>query len=318
MAAGQQAQYGSLSIVVPCYNEQDVLPLFYEELAATLRETQGMDYEVIFVDDGSKDATLSVLRQLAEADPNVYYLSFSRNFGKEAALYAGLSKARGDLVAVMDADLQDPPQTLLEMLRIIQSPDVDSVATRRVSRDGEPAIRSFFARMFYFCFNKLVDIELADGARDFRLMTRKFCDAVLTLAEYNRFTKGLFSWVGFNTVWIPFKNVERAAGQTKWSFFGLLAYAIDGLVAFSTKPLAATFASGVISCFIAFVAIIFLVVRQLLFGDPVAGWASTACIIVFFGGLQLLGIGILGEYLAKTYLEAKKRPIFIERESKLP
>jgi len=310
-----------LSIVVPCLNEQETISRFYEEvtsvMSGVLSHNDTLNYEILFIDDGSKDATLELIKQHAAADSRVNYVSFSRNFGKEAALYSGMKHARGSLVAVMDADLQDPPAMLEKMLKEISKPDVDAVATRRVSRHGEPPIRSFFARRFYKLFNRLVDVDLVDGARDFRLMTRRYVDAVLELSEYNRFSKGLFAWVGFNTVWLEYENIKRVSGETKWSFFKLLAYGIDGVVAFSTKPLILTAVAGTLACVLAIIVIIFLIVRYALFGDPVAGWASTSCIIVFIGGLQLLGIGILGEYLAKTYLETKQRPLYVERESNL-
>lgn len=300
-----------VSIVVPCYNEEQSLPYFYDEVLKVMNVMKDYDFEIIGVDDGSKDNTLDELMVLSNKDHRVKYISFSRNFGKEAAIYAGLSNAKGDYVVMMDADLQDPPSLLPEMMEEIQKEDVDSVATRRVTRKGEPLIRSFFARIFYKIINKISKTDIVDGARDYRLMTRQFVDSLLELSEYNRFSKGLFGWVGYNTTWLEFENVERVAGETKWSFWKLFMYSIEGIVAFSTVPLFMAALIGIIFCILAFVFILVIIVRTLLFGDPVSGWPSTICIILLIGGIQLLCIGILGEYLAKTYLEVKNRPKYI-------
>ncbi len=305
----------TISVIVPCYNEEEVLPLFYEEVTRVAAEMGAFSFEFLFVDDGSRDGTLAVIKAFAQRDDRVKYVSFSRNFGKEAAMYAGFDRAAGDYVVVMDADLQDPPALLPEMMRAIQNEGYDSVATRRVSRKGEPPIRSFFARCFYKLMRRISKTEMVDGARDYRLMTRAFVNALLELGEYNRFSKGLYGWVGFRTKWLEFENVERAAGATKWSFWKLLLYSIEGIVAFSAAPLAIAVVTG-LACFVlALLFILFIVVRTLMFGDPVAGWPSLVCIILLIGGLQLLCIGILGEYLAKTYLEVKNRPIYICKET---
>ena len=276
---------------------------------------QQENFELILVNDGSKDATLDVMKQLAEQDKRITYISFSRNFGKEAAILAGLKYSKGDYVALMDADLQDPPTLLPEMYHAVTHEGYDSAATRRVTRKGEPPIRSFFARRFYKLMNKISNTDLVDGARDYRLMNRKFVDALLSMQEYNRFSKGLFGWVGFKTKWIEFENVERVAGETKWSFWKLLIYAIEGIVAFSTAPLVLSTLVGLICCIFAFGGTIFIVMRKLLFGDAIQGWASTVSVMLFMGGIQLLCIGILGQYLAKTYLETKNRPVYIVNES---
>ena len=305
-----------ISVIVPCYNEQESLKFYYEEMSRVMDEMSkdGVEFELLLVDDGSRDATLSEMRQLHELDNRVHYISFSRNFGKESAIYAGLSHAAGDYAVIMDADLQDPPSLLPKMYRLVTEEGYDSVATRRVTRKGEPPIRSFFARLFYRLMNKISETDLVDGARDYRLMNRKFVDAILSLQEYNRFSKGLFGWVGFNTKWLEYENVERVAGETKWSFWKLFRYSIEGIVGFSTVPLTISSIFGVLSCVFAFLFMLFIIVRRLCFGDPVAGWASTATIILFLGGVQLLSIGILGQYLAKAYLEVKHRPIYIIRE----
>ena len=300
-----------ISVVVPCYNEQEALPAFYEEYKKMTSQIPSETFELLLVNDGSKDNTLEVMMDLAARDSEVKYISFSRNFGKEGAIFAGSENSSGDYVVMMDADLQDPPSMLPEMYRAVTEEGYDSVATRRVTRKGEPPIRSFFARRFYSIINRISDTEIVDGARDYRLMNRKFVDALLSLGEYNRFSKGLFGWVGFKTKWLEYENVERVAGETKWSFWKLFAYAIEGIVAFSTAPLQVSALLGVIMSFIAFVAIIFIVVRKLVCGDPVAGWASLASIIVFVGGIQMFFIGVLGEYLAKAYLEIKDRPKYI-------
>lgn len=306
-----------ITAVVPCYNEQEALGLFYEELNRVTEEMRDCEFEILFVNDGSKDRTLELMKELAEKDGRVKYISFSRNFGKEAAIYAGLEHASGDLVAIMDADLQDPPRLLPEMYRAVTEEGYDSVATRRVTRKGEPPIRSFFARMFYRLMNKMCKTEVVDGARDFRLMTRPFVDSLLSMKEYNRFSKGLFGWVGFRTKWIEFENVERVAGETKWSFWKLLLYAIDGMIAFSTMPLSVAALIGILMCVIAAISIIFIIVRQLCFGGSAFGWPSMVCIMIFIGGVQLLCMGIMGQYLAKTYLEVKNRPIYICKETNI-
>lgn len=306
----------NISIIVPCYNEQEVLPLFYEEATSVL-EQLNRSYEILFINDGSKDKTIDILRSLAEKDNRVKYVSFSRNFGKEAAMYAGFCNAKGDYVAVMDADLQDPPELLPKMIEILDSGEYDSVATRRVSRKGEPRIRSFFARGFYRIMNKISDADVVDGARDFRLMKRKMVDAIVKMCEYNRFSKGIYGWIGFRTCWLEFENKERVAGESKWSFWSLFKYAIDGFINFSHVPLSIASWSGIAMTVFSFLCIIFIVVRKLIFGDPVAGWASTACIIILIGGIQLFCMGIMGQYIAKTYLEVKKRPHYIVAEDNL-
>ena len=304
-----------ISIVVPCYNEEESLPLFYQAILEMKSSLPEVDFEFIFVNDGSKDNTLKIMRSLAQQDANVHYVSFSRNFGKEAALLAGLAHAQGDYVAVMDADLQDPPALLPEMYETLQTKMYDCVATRRVTREGEPPIRSFFARMFYKLINKISKTEIVDGARDFRLMTRQMVNAILSVQEYNRFSKGIFGWVGFRTKWLEYKNIERAAGQTKWSFWKLFVYSLDGITAFSTVPLSVAAVMGLRFCFLAFAMLIFVFVRALIWGDPVGGWPSLVCIILFVGGIQLFCTGILGQYLAKTYLEVKRRPQYIIQET---
>lgn len=306
-----------ISVIVPCYNEQDVLHLFYDEISFVAGKMSAYDFEFIFVNDGSRDNTLKICKELAAKDERVKYISFSRNFGKEAGIYAGFEKAKGDLVCMMDADLQDPPALLPEMVKVIEEDGYDSVATRRVTRKGEPPIRSFFAGMFYKLMNKISKTEIVDGARDYRLMTRQFVNSLLSLGEYNRFSKGLFGWVGYQTKWLEYENVERAAGETKWSFWKLLLYSIEGIMAFSTVPLAISAVMGILFCAMAFVLILFIIVKTLAFGDPVAGWPSTACIILFVGGVQLFCVGILGQYLAKTYLEVKGRPIYICKETNI-
>lgn len=301
-----------LSVVVPCYNEAPCVETFIHAIDATALE----NVEIIFVDDGSSDATLSIVRQLTAQDNRIRYVSFSRNFGKEAALYAGLKKASGDLVATMDVDLQDPPSLLPEMIRTIIEEGYDSVATRRSSRKGEPPVRSWFAKRFYWLMHRFSEVRLVDGARDFRMMTRPMVDAILSVTEVNRFTKGIYQWVGFRTKWMSYPNIERTAGQTKWSFRKLFKYSLEGIMAFSTAPLQLASWLGMFSCLLAFLTLVFIVVRALLFGDPVGGWPSLVCIIVFFGGLQLFVAGILGNYLAKTYLETKHRPLYFVKEEK--
>ncbi len=304
-----------ISIVVPCYNEEPVLEKFYGEVSKVAQEMSGVDFEFIFVDDGSKDRTLEEIKRLREGDKRVKFISFSRNFGKEAGLLAGLEYAKGDFVATMDADLQDPPALLPEMYEYVKSGEVDSVGTRRVNRAGEPPIRSFFARMFYKLINRMSKVEMVDGARDFRLMSRQMVDAIISMPEYNRYSKGLFSFVGFKTKWLEYENVQRVAGETHWSFWKLFVYAIDGILAFSTVPLVIAAVLGVIFCLVAFVMVIVIVVKTLAFGDPVSGWPSTICIVLMMGGIQLLALGVIGQYLAKTYLETKRRPVYIVRET---
>ena len=306
-----------LSVVVPCYNEQEAMTIFYDEIVKVADQMKNdVDFEVIFVDDGSKDNTLKVARELSEKDDRIKYISFSRNFGKESAIYAGLEKAKGDFVATMDVDLQDPPKLLADMYNSIINEGYDCVATRRVTRKGEPPIRSFFARCFYAIINKISDTEIVDGARDYRLMTRQMVDSIINLKEYNRFSKGIFSWVGYKTKWLEYENVERSAGETKWSFWKLFLYSLEGIVAFSTAPLAIASIIGILFCFLAFIFICVIVVKTIIFGEPVAGYPSLICVITFIGGIQLFCIGILGQYLAKTYLETKKRPIYITKEEK--
>lgn len=303
-----------ITAIVPCYNEQEALPYFYDEATKVL---SGMDveYELLFVNDGSKDGTLSKLKELAGKDEHVKYISFSRNFGKEAAMYAGFCNAKGDYVAVMDADLQDPPSLLPEMVKILKTGEYDSVATRRETRKGEPPIRSFFARKFYKIINKISDADVVDGARDFRLMKREMVDAIVSMSEYNRFSKGIFGWIGFRTYWLPFENIERVAGQTKWNFWGLFKYALDGIINFSNAPLSIASLFGIMMTFVSFILMIFVFVRRLVFGDPVAGWASLVCIIVFIGGMQLFCLGIIGQYISKIYMETKNRPHYIAAET---
>ena len=304
-----------LSVVVSCFNEEEALALFYKEINAVSLKMKYLDFEFIFVDDGSSDNTLKIIKKLRRKDKRVRYISFSRNFGKEASMYAGLEASKGDYVTLMDADLQDPPYMLEEMYSIIKNDEFDCVGTRRVTRKGEPPIRSFFARMFYRIINKISDIEMVDGARDYRLMTRQVVNSIISLKEYNRYSKGLFSFVGYKTRWLEYENVERVAGETKWSFWKLFIYAIDGICAFSTKPLVISVIIGFLFCFISFIMIIFIIIRTLLYGDPVSGWPSMVCIIFMVSGIQLFCMGIMGEYLSKTYLETKNRPIYIVKES---
>lgn len=307
-----------VSIIVPCYNEEEALPFFLEAIQKTQAEMTaawGCSFELLFVDDGSRDGTLAVLRRFAREHPAVRYLSFSRNFGKEAAMYAGLQHAKGDYVVIMDADLQHPPAMLKEMYEGLQTGEYDCVAARRESRKGEPPVRSFFARCFYKLINRISDTEIVDGACDFRMMRRRMVEAILSLGEYNRFSKGIFGWVGFRTKWLPYENVERVAGETKWSFWKLLLYSIQGIVGFSTVPLALASVLGVVLCIISLIMVVYIIVKTLLFGDPVGGWPSLACMVMFMGGIQLFCVGILGQYLAKTYLETKRRPIYILAET---
>lgn len=304
-----------LSIVVPCYNEEETILSFYQEVMKIKEQMPPLNFEFIFVNDGSSDNTLKQLKILENKDPKqVKYLSFSRNFGKEAALYAGLKYATGDLITVMDADLQDPPSLLPEMYHLITEQNYDCIGTRRKNREGEPKIRSFFAKKFYKIINKISDVQIVDGARDFRLMTRQMVDAILELQEYNRFSKGLFSWVGFDTFYLEYENVERQEGKSSWSFGQLFMYSLDGIIAFSEFPLIISAVVGMLSFVLAIIALIFIVVRALIFGDPTSGWPSLVCIILALGGLQLFCLGILGQYLGKTFLETKKRPIYILKE----
>ena len=300
-----------VSIIVPCYNEEKALPFFWKEILNVTGKMTMYEWEFLFINDGSKDKTLQVLKRLSKEDCRVLYFSFSRNFGKESAMYSGLVNASGDYVAIMDADLQDPPALLPEMLRLIEEEHYDSVATRRVSRDGEPIIRSLFARMFYKIINKISDADIVDGARDYRLMKRDMVDAIIQMSEYNRFSKGIFGWVGFRTKWLPYKNTERVAGETKWNFWKLLKYSIDGIVNFSQVPLMIASWCGLAFTLISLIMVLFIFLRKLIFGDPVAGWASTVCIVMFLGGLILFCLGIIGQYLAKMYLEVKHRPHYI-------
>ena len=306
---------GKVSIVVPMYNEQESLEILYQELNRVTDTIKDYEFEYLFVNDGSKDNTLQEIQRLATADDRVRYVSFSRNFGKEAALYAGLSNADGDYIATMDADLQDPPSLLPRMLAMIESQDCDNVATRRVNRKGEPPIRSFFARCFYKLMRRLSNIDIADGARDYRLMSRAMVYSILSVSEYNRFSKGIFAWVGYETRWLEFENVERSAGETKWSFWKLVRYSIDGIINFSNTPLQISSYLGMILTIVSFIAIIVEVIRALVFGDPVAGWPSLVCIITFIGGIELFCMGIMGQYIAKTYMEVKHRPHYIVKES---
>lgn len=306
-----------ISVVVPCYNEQGALPFYYDKMKEVMALLPELSFEIIIVDDGSTDGTLETAKQLAKSDDRIRYISFSRNFGKEAAMYAGLKNALGKYTAIMDADLQDPPEMLPEMYRVMTEEGYDAVGTRRVTRKGEPPVRSFFARKFYKIMSRISKANMVDGARDYRLMNRKYVDALLSLGEYNRFSKGLFGWVGFKVKWLEFENVNRIAGETKWSFGQLFLYSLDGIVAFSNVPLYMASIAGIGSFIAAIAAMIFIIVRRLVFGDPVAGWASTVVIILFIGGIQLLSIGILGLYLSKLYLEAKNRPIYLLDETNI-
>ena len=306
----------TLSLIVPCYNEAAVLDRFYARVNELITVIPA-DIEFLFIDDGSRDETLSVIRRLRETDLRVHYISFSRNFGKEAGIYAGLQNACGDYVAVMDADLQDPPELLSEMFTALTQEGYDCISTRRVDRRGEPPIRSAFARAFYRLINRISKTEIVDGARDFQMMNRKVVDAILQMGEYNRFSKGIFSWVGFRRKWLEFENVERAAGETKWSFWSLFVYAMDGIMAFSTAPLVISSILGLLLCIVAFIIILVVIVKTLILGDPTSGWPSLVCLIMMLGGIQLLCIGILGQYLAKTYLETKRRPLYLINEAEL-
>lgn len=303
-----------ISVIVPCFNEEEAIPLFYQKMEL-IRAQMGEGFEYLFINDGSKDRTLEVLRELSSRDEAVHYLSFSRNFGKEAALYAGLKEANGDLVTVMDVDLQDPPEMLIEMKAMLDvNPDLDCVGTRRVSREGEPAIRSFFATLFYKMMHSISQVDVVDGARDFRLMRRHMVDAILEVSEYNRFSKGIFAWVGFETEYLPYENIERVAGETSWSFWKLFSYSIEGIINFSEVPLNIASYLGLLTFLFSLLLMGVIVFKTLVFGDPTIGWPSTICIILFLGGLQLMTIGILGKYISKVFLETKKRPIYLVKE----
>lgn len=305
-----------LSAIVPCYNEEENIRDFYTEFMKneSFFTSKEVDLEIIYIDDGSRDGTVREVKALHEEDPRVHLISFTRNFGKEAGIYAGLQKAKGDFVVMLDADLQDPPALLPKMYELIKGGEYDCVATRRVNRKGEPPIRSFFARRFYHLINRISKTEIVDGARDYRMMTRQFVDSVLSMGEYNRFSKGIFGWVGYRTKWLEFENIERRKGETKWSFWKLFLYALDGIVAFSTAPLSIASFLGVLFCFLAFIMIIAIIIRTLIFGDPTSGWPSMVCIIALVGGVQLFCLGIVGQYIAKTYLEVKHRPIYLTKE----
>jgi len=303
-----------VTLIVPCFNEQEALLIFYKEVTKIIKQTT-YDYELLFINDGSQDNTLKILKDLSSKDMHVRYLSFSRNFGKEAAMYAGFCNADGDYVAVMDADMQDPPALLPQMLELLETDEYDSVATRRMNRDGEPLIRSWFSRQFYSLINKISDADIVDGARDFRLMRKEMVDAIVSMGEVNRFSKGIFGWIGFKTYWLPYKNTERVAGETKWNFWSLFKYAIDGIINFSEVPLNIASWFGIVMTILSFLFLIFIIVRRLCFGDPVAGWASTICVIVFIGGIQLFCMGVMGQYIAKSYSESKHRPHYIIAET---
>lgn len=306
-----------ITIAVPCYNEEPALEPFFAAVSAVAKQMSEVEFEFLFIDDGSRDGTLAQILELTRRDSRVKYISFSRNFGKEAGIYAGLENASGDYVVIMDADLQDPPTLLPEMYRLIQEEGYDCVGSRRVTRKGEPPIRSFFARLFYKLINKMSDAEIVDGARDFQMMNRQVVEAILSMGEYNRFSKGIFGWIGFRKKWLEYENIERVAGETKWSFWKLFLYAIDGIVAFSTTPLVISSVFGLICCALALAMILVIIARTLIFGDPTSGWPSLVCIMLLLSGIQMLGIGILGQYLAKTYLETKKRPIYLVRQTNI-
>ena len=306
-----------ISIAVPCYNEEPALEPFFAAVSTVAEQMPEVAFEFLFIDDGSRDRTLEKMQELAQRDSRVKYISFSRNFGKEAGIYAGLENATGDYVVVMDADLQDPPALLPEMYRSIRQEGYDCVGSRRVTRKGEPPIRSLFARLFYKLINRMSNAEIVDGARDFQMMSRQVVEAILSMGEYNRFSKGIFGWIGFKKKWLEYENIERVAGETKWSFWKLFLYAIEGIVAFSTTPLVISSVFGLICCALALVMILVIIARTLIFGDPTSGWPSLVCIMLLLSGIQLLGIGILGQYLAKTYLETKKRPIYLVRQTNI-
>ena len=308
-----------LSVIVPCFNEQEAIPFFYEAISKTASEMRDewsdLDFEFLFIDDGSKDETLKVIESLRLKDRRVRFISFSRNFGKEAALYAGLQNSKGDYAVTMDADMQDPPSLLPDMFRAVTEEGYDSAATRRVTRRGEPVVRSFFARQFYRLINRMSSADIVDGARDYRIMTRRMIDAIVDMQEYNRFTKGIYGWIGFNTKWIGFENVERVAGETKWSFWKLFGYAMEGIIGFSTIPLSMATWVGIFMSIVSFLGILFIIIKKLVFGDPTSGWSSMVCIILLVAGIQLFCMGIIGQYLAKTYLETKRRPIYIAKRT---
>lgn len=307
-----------ISIIVPCYNEEKALPLFYEELEKNIKTfSDNLDFEILFVNDGSKDNTLNIIKELAEKDNRIKYVSFSGNFGKESAIFAGLENSSGDYVTLMDADLQDPPSLLLQMYKLVTEEDYDAVGTRRVTREGEPIIRSFFARIFYKLINHLTNFEMVDGARDYVFMKRIVADAIISLKEYNRYSKGLFSFVGFKVKWIEYKNIKRVAGETKWSFWKLTKYALEGITAFSTTPLLLSSIIGLIFCLVSFLLIIAIIIKTLIFGDPTSGWPSLVCIVFMVSGIQLFSLGIIGQYLSKTYLEVKNRPIYIVKDTNI-
>ena len=307
-----------ISIVVPCYNEELALPLFYEELIKNLNDfSKDVSFEILFVNDGSKDHTLNVIKDLAKKDTQVKYISFSRNFGKESAIYAGLENATGDYVTIMDADLQDPPSLLNDMYKAVTEENYDAVGTRRVNRKGEPIIRSFFAKLFYKLINKMTSFEMVDGARDYVFMKRQVVDAILSLKEYNRYSKGLFSFVGFDVKWIEYKNVQRVAGKTKWSFWKLTKYALEGITAFSTAPLLIASGIGLLFCLISFLMILVIIVKTLIFDDPTSGWPSLVCIIFMVSGIQMFSLGIIGQYLSKTYVEIKRRPLYFIKDTNI-
>ena len=304
-----------VNLIVPCYNEAEALPLFKDELNKVIQTLDQYTFEILLINDGSTDTTLSVMKEICDTDSHYKYISFSRNFGKEAAMYAGFCNSDGDYAAIMDADMQDPPALLPDMLHCLETEDYDSVATRRVSRIGEPKIRSFFARNFYKLINKISDADVVDGARDFRLMKREMVDSIVAMCEYNRFSKGIFGWIGFKTKWLEYENVNRIAGETKWSFWGLFKYAVDGIINFSETPMYLASGLGIFLTIFSFLMVIFIIIRKEIFGDPVAGWPSLACIIIFIAGLQFLCMGIMGKYIAKTYLEVKNRPHYIVSET---
>ena len=304
-----------VNLIVPCYNEAEALPLLKDELNKVIQTLDQYTFEILLINDGSTDTTLSVMKEICDTDSHYKYISFSRNFGKEAAMYAGFCNSDGDYAAIMDADMQDPPALLPDMLHCLEPEDYDSVATRRVSRIGEPKIRSFFARNFYKLINKISDADVVDGARDFRLMKREMVDSIVAMCEYNRFSKGIFGWIGFKTKWLEYENVNRIAGETKWSFWGLFKYAVDGIINFSETPMSLASGLGIFLTIFSFLMVIFIIIRKEIFGDPVAGWPSLACIIIFIAGLQFLCMGIMGKYIAKTYLEVKNRPHYIVSET---
>lgn len=306
---------GKISIIVPCYNEEAALPIYYREMSKVMDQMKDVEFEILFVDDGSTDQTLQQMKILNDQDERCQYFSFSRNFGKEAAIYAGLKNATGDYAAIMDVDLQDPPSLLPKMYEILQTGDYDSVATRRSTRSGEPKIRSFLSESFYKFVNRISKTEIVNGARDYRLMKRNMVDAVLAMSEYNRFSKGIFGWVGFRTKWLEYENIERSAGETKWSVKKLFFYSMEGITGFSVAPLSLASVLGILFCILSFLMIVVIIVRTCIWGDPVSGWPSLACIIFLVSGVQLLCTGIVGEYLSKTYLETKKRPIFILKDT---